>query len=334
MQHETHEYLSRHPFLRTDDLDRSREVMKTIWSDHRVTLRSGIHFETAINHVNFARAGLTYVNCHSSLSVGVRPTTRYVVYLPEGGATEFVMDRHRLGLDLGSAVVVAPGLDLTMATEPSRVLALTFSKEEVDRALAGRGLGAACIEHSGSEIDLDSRHGATLQSLCRWAAGELDREGSPLVSGLPAEQLSESLLTLLVGSLEAQVAPADRRDALVGVIRMSDLETWIRESLKKPLSLSILADVAGASRRSVQESFRRYRGCTPTEFIRRLRLEQVRRELERGEPHRSVTQTALDHGFFHLGRFARAYREHFGESPSETLQRSQGSHQARRDLRP
>jgi len=281
--------------------------------------------------VDFAQAGLTYVDCPSSLSVGVRPTTRYVVYLPESGATEVVLNRHRLGLDPGSAVVVAPGLDLTMGTEPSRVLALTFSKHQVDRVLAGRGLAAESIEHCGAEIDLDSRHGVALQSLCRWAAGELDREGSPLTTGLPSQQLSESLLTLLVGSLEARFAPADRRDELVGVIRMGDLETWIRESLKKPLSLSILAEVSGASPRSVQESFRRYRGCTPTEFIRRLRLEQVRRELERGEPHGSVTQTALDHGFFHLGRFARTYREHFGESPSETLQRSQGSRQTQSD---
>ena len=170
MQHDTHEYLSRHRFLRTDDLDRSREFMKTVWSDHRVSLRSGVRFETAINHVDLAQAGLTYVNCPSSLSISVRPTTLYLVYLAENGATEFIMNRHRVELNPRSAVVVAPGLDLTMITEPSRVLALSFSKHRVDHALAGRGLPTGTLERWGSEIELASSHGATLQSLCRWAA--------------------------------------------------------------------------------------------------------------------------------------------------------------------
>jgi transcriptional regulator GlxA family with amidase domain len=32
-----------------------------------------------------------------------------------------------------------------------------------------------------------------------------------------------------------------------------------------------------------------------------------------------VTRVAMDCGFFHLGRFARDYRQAFGESPSVTL---------------
>jgi AraC-like DNA-binding protein len=37
------------------------------------------------------------------------------------------------------------------------------------------------------------------------------------------------------------------------------------------------------------------------------------------EPGTTVTSVALDSGFAHLGRFAAAYRHHYGESPSETL---------------
>lgn len=33
----------------------------------------------------------------------------------------------------------------------------------------------------------------------------------------------------------------------------------------------------------------------------------------------NVTQTALDHGFTHFGRFSVAYRQMFGERPSDTL---------------
>jgi AraC family ethanolamine operon transcriptional activator len=37
-----------------------------------------------------------------------------------------------------------------------------------------------------------------------------------------------------------------------------------------------------------------------------------------------VKSVALSHGFWHLGQFARDYRETFGETPTETLARGRG----------
>ena len=40
---------------------------------------------------------------------------------------------------------------------------------------------------------------------------------------------------------------------------------------------------------------------------------------------RSVTTVALDCGVAHLGRFAQAHAERFGEKPSGTLTRARGT---------
>ena len=51
------------------------------------------------------------------------------------------------------------------------------------------------------------------------------------------------------------------------------------------------------------------------------RLEFARQMLIAGAPAGiQVTQVAMDCGFNHLGKFARAYRDRFGEPPSETFE--------------
>ena len=57
------------------------------------------------------------------------------------------------------------------------------------------------------------------------------------------------------------------------------------------------------------------------QMLRTIRLDRARRELLAGGLNANVTSVALAWGFDHLGRFAASYRERFGETPRETLQR-------------
>jgi AraC family transcriptional regulator, ethanolamine operon transcriptional activator len=59
--------------------------------------------------------------------------------------------------------------------------------------------------------------------------------------------------------------------------------------------------------------------------VKSVRLTAARRALQDPSATTSVTDVALQRGFFHLGRFAHDYRELFGESPSETLRRALGA---------
>ena len=97
-------------------------------------------------------------------------------------------------------------------------------------------------------------------------------------------------------------------------------ERHMRANPHCAVSLSVLADVAGVSKRTLQDGFQRFRSKTPSQVARDLRLDLAREALAL-DGFEKVTDVALEFGFTHLGRFAQVYAARFGESPSETLRR-------------
>ena len=95
----------------------------------------------------------------------------------------------------------------------------------------------------------------------------------------------------------------------------------LRQRADEPVSIAALAEEIGVGLRSLQMSFREVHGQAPREFLGRIRLERARERLLAADPSEQVTTIALDCGFSHLSRFAEAYRQAFGERPSETLRR-------------
>jgi transcriptional regulator GlxA family with amidase domain len=119
-------------------------------------------------------------------------------------------------------------------------------------------------------------------------------------------------------------ALASRRMAIV-----ERAESYVREHLDTRVPVSRLCRVVGLSERGLRNAFHSVRGMSPTQYMRSVRLRDVRRALSASEGRRAtVTGIATSYGFYELGRFAAAYREAFGEVPSETL-RSTGRQSSR-----
>lgn len=80
-----------------------------------------------------------------------------------------------------------------------------------------------------------------------------------------------------------------------------------------------LAVIAGVGARQLQNLFQEQFGMSPTTYIRQIRLDGVRADLQRGDEATKVSDVAFNWGFNHLGRFANHYERKFGETPSQTL---------------
>ncbi|MCY1410947.1 HTH-type transcriptional activator RhaS [compost metagenome] len=100
------------------------------------------------------------------------------------------------------------------------------------------------------------------------------------------------------------------------------IDDYIARNLKQDIDVEELARQAQMSLRSLYGLFERHVRVTPKQYIRNLKLERIHASLS--DPCcnvRNVTELALDYGFLHLGRFSEAYRQQFGELPSETFKR-------------
>jgi len=132
----------------------------------------------------------------------------------------------------------------------------------------------------------------------------------------------ELLETLLATLDVANDLPPTRRDrirqAQSDIVRIAEEQAVSQTGAR--LNVTDLCKIAGVSERSLEYAFREITGLTPTAYLIRLRLHRVRQALLAVTPgSTTVSAEALKWGFWHFGEFARAYKDCFGELPSDTL---------------
>ena len=152
------------------------------------------------------------------------------------------------------------------------------------------------------------------------------RHGEP-DSDLRTEEL---LLEFLAASLcrptpEERLAPA----------WLSRVDSLIRESFRDALGLDRLAAEAGVHPTYLIRTFRRFRGCTPGEYLQHLRISRVCEGL--ANPDLPLVDLALEAGFADQSHCTRAFQRQLGITPGafrKTLASTEPGPPARPDRRP
>ncbi len=135
-------------------------------------------------------------------------------------------------------------------------------------------------------------------------------EGLVLDALLLGQPHSHSDLT--TGTGPVRLSAVIRR--AVELVEDRPAEPWTTLRLAAEVHLSV---------RALQEGFQRELGTPPMTYLRQVRLRRARAALQEADSdHTTVRAVAVGLGILHLGRFAAAYREAFGETPSETLHRT------------
>jgi AraC-like DNA-binding protein len=137
-------------------------------------------------------------------------------------------------------------------------------------------------------------------------------------------ELLETLLATLDTASSFEPTTSERtRQAHSRVVRAA--EDHAMSHIDEPVHVTDLCRAAGISERALQYAFKEVMGLSPRDYLVRLRLHRVRQALLAASQRTStVSVEALKCGFWHFGEFARAYKDCFGELPSDTLRRPPG----------
>lgn len=183
-------------------------------------------------------------------------------------------------------------------------------------------------ERSGPEVHFRSYVPHSRAAAARWRATVDELAASlPDVSAV----LGPADATLLLGHTLLDTFPNDVVDGVTTIGAPRELYGGspsavrralhvIEERAGEELTLEQLAGAVAVTPRALQYAFRKELGCTPQDYVRRVRVDLARQSLRDGSSP-SVGDAAARFGFFNPGRFASDYRQVFDENPGQTLQR-------------
>lgn len=317
--------LARYSLFESKELDEARERVARVFCPHRLDMIGRGGFDACHNHVAGERLSLNFIQYGAKTLIAPGELKDfYLLQIPLSGGAAISNGSARYYSCPDRAAVLNPHLPTTMIwDEGCRQILVRIERKAFQEHLS-QLLGATAEQPLTFDgpLDLTSQAGAALCGLVMHLVDQADAGQSSLsAGGLLARQLESVILS---GVLEAgphnytrYLRPARSAVAPRHVRRA---EAFIRDNLDSPISLEHVAAAAGVTPRALQLGFRSFRNASPMALVRTERLRRVHEDLMAGAPGLTVTEVATRWGFAHLGRFAQAYKDKYGQSPSKTLQ--------------
>lgn len=145
-----------------------------------------------------------------------------------------------------------------------------------------------------------------------------DAFAEPLVHDSLVQLLHTAALTTFANSYLPLPHGYDRRDATPKVLQRAI--GYLEANAHLPITVGDVALHCRVSVRTLQYAFRSRLAMSPMEYLRRVRLDRVHRDLITADPsNATVTAIASRWGFYNHGKFAEYYRSAYGRIPSHTL---------------
>jgi len=312
---------------RTDDRDEAERIVTQLYLPHRLDLSSsdaGLAMEVAGMRLGSLTVGrLAYgrrvrlrtvdaENFHANITLRGRARSRSGTGSPATTAA-------------GDGLVYSPEAPAEMAwSADCQQLCLMIPRARLESALEqllGRSLRGPLI--FDFMADLRSPVGRRWRTVLDLLDDELDHPTVAAGDARMGRHVEGLVLDgLLLGQRHSHSDAVNRDTSARPGSAIQRAVELMEERPSEPWTTLRLATEVHLSARALQEGFRRDLATPPMTYLRQIRLRRAREALLAADRDATtVRAVALGLGILHLGRFAAAYRDAFGEAPSDTLGR-------------
>jgi AraC-like DNA-binding protein len=236
----------------------------------------------------------------------------------------------RYGSD-GSERYYRPG-QVYLAAQPDHYYNGTIDDTEVELAVLDPALPAhlasTAPSRAGQPLRFTGYEPVSPEAAQRWRTtyayvrddilGNPAAAAHPLLRSSAAQLLASVALSVFPNNALAEPTMEDRHDAHTATVRRA--VEFIDANAHLDITVTDIAAACFVTTRAVQFAFQRHMETTPTDYLRRVRLDHAHRNLLAADPgHETVTAVAYRWGFHSSSRFTAYYRRAYGVTPSHTL---------------
>ncbi len=254
-----------------------------------------------------------------AVAVSSTPLSSWHGILPLAGG---IRDLHSgQQVKAGEMILFTPGHEIDIVWAPGTKAIVASLEDQLlrDHVESAYDMSMPTLPERVLRIEQEHPALVSMANLLRLTDAEF-RQGGGLF-GLPVAQ--QQLQSLFCENL-LQLLPVhhrlNERRLLPRALKRA-LE-YIHEHLEQPWSMEELVRASGVSRRSLEQAFRDNLQTSPLRYLQQCRLELARDCLRRARPgDLQLVDLAHRLGFAQPSHFTTAYKQAFGELPSETLAR-------------
>jgi AraC-like DNA-binding protein len=306
--------------LRSDiggrDIDQARALFEQSYNGHRFVVEPGEDFSYRYTSIGDGDVTLRGAQFAGAVEGAIQTEGEYVVSWLTAGTGVTDLDGDAVTLGFGQPAMFVNDRPSRFEFHDYRQNLIHFDGSFLERI-------AEEVEGTRGRLLFDTTARPEGEALRRWSATVAtvarviyDADSSRLLRREADRAIAVALLeTFPHAALET---PGDLPVPRSGRLRQA--VEYMYAHAHEPLRTEEIAEAAGVGLRTLQSEFRREFGFTAVDYLRRIRLDGVRRELQSGDSGVvSVGEVARRWGFAHLGRFSASYAHRFGERPSTTL---------------
>jgi len=252
-------------------------------------------------------------------------TRDFLLTIPLKGRSTFEFNGETIVCNKRRGIMLSPVRNLSIhRSRGSENTVVRMDRKAVETALTSlvaRRLDRPLLFES--LVDIHTGIGASLRRYVLHLFDDIGNDDSGMAISEVANAASRALITEILFMLRhnySDMLTGSGRDPLLPAVRR--VEEYIEANFHRKINDRLLADFNGSSASTLYRIFMKYRGYTPMQFLRRVRMLSARKLLLASGADGTVTSIAFDCGYTHLSRFAGEYRRQYGERPAATLRRT------------